>query len=402
MPFWAPRRERLLARAQERLGTSAYECERKTGCEWSFEQAATSAITMLTSLVNEVTAGVNASSVPPLARVPYLHTAADDVITGDDEILDLTDAELAAGIARLRDARNAVILAHNYQIPAVQDIADFVGDSLELARRAADTTAEVIVLCGAHFMAETAALLCPDRRVLIPDLEAGCSLAQCVTVDDVRAWRAAHPGGVVVSYVNTDASVKAESDFCCTSANAVDVVRSIDITRQILFLPDQFLGMYVESQCKRKLDLWMGECHVHAAIRPEVVDAQLEANPGAHLLLHPECGCASQCLWRLSLGDLPANRTEVLSTSGMVRHARSCQAPVDLVGTEVGMLHRLRKENGLKQFIPVREDAICAYMKTITLAKLYRSLRDDVYPVTVAEPIALRARRSLERMLAIA
>ena len=337
----------------------------------------------------------------PLGKVPYLHTAADDAVAGDQEIHDFSEAELTAGISRLRDSRNAVILAHNYQIPAVQDIADFVGDSLELARRAVDADVEVIVLCGVHFMAETAALLCPDRRVLIPDREAGCSLAQSVTAADVRAWRDEHPEGVVIAYVNTDAAVKAESDYCCTSANAVDVVGAVEADREILFLPDQFLGMYIESQCDRKLDLWMGECHVHAAIRPEDVDAQLDANPGAHLLLHHECGCASQCLWRLSIGDLPAGRTEVLSTSGMVRHAGACDAPVDLVGTEVGMLHRLRKENPEKQFIPVREDAICAYMKTITLAKLYRSLRDDVYRVTVDDPVATRARRALERMLAV-
>jgi quinolinate synthetase A subunit len=402
MPFWAPRRERLLAGARDRLGNSVYERARQTGCDWSFEEAAASAIATLMTLVDEPSGRDSPASSAPLGRVPYLHTAADDVIAGDDELREFSDDELAEGISRLRDARNAVILAHNYQVPAVQDIADFVGDSLELARQAAGTTADVIVLCGVHFMAETAALLCLDRRVLIPDLEAGCSLAQSVTAGDVRAWRAVHPGGVVVSYVNTDASVKAESDFCCTSANAVDVVRAIEPDREILFLPDQFLGMYIETRCRRTLDLWMGECHVHAAIRPEDVDAQLDANPGAHLLLHPECGCASQCLWRLSVGDLPADRTEVLSTSGMVRHARSCDAPVDLVGTEVGVLHRLRKENGVKQFIPVRDDAICAYMKTITLAKVYRSLRDDVYPVTIAEPTATGARRALERMLEIA
>lgn len=338
----------------------------------------------------------------PLDRVPPLHTAADDAIARDEQIQGLTEAELIDRFHALRRAQNAVILAHNYQLPAIQDLADFVGDSLELAHRAAGTNADVIVFCGVHFMAETAALLSPDRPVLIPDPEAGCSLAQCVTAAEVRAWRNAHPDGVVVAYVNTNADVKAESDYCCTSANAVDVIHAIEPDREILFLPDQFLGLYVEKQAGRHLDLWMGECHVHAAIRPEDVDTQLIRHPGAHLLLHPECGCASQCLWRLGEGELPAGRTEVLSTSGMARHARECKAPIDLIGTEIGMLHRLHKENRRKQFIPLREDAVCSYMKTITLPKLYRALRDGVYQVTVDERVATGARRSLERMLAIA
>ena len=338
----------------------------------------------------------------PLVKVPPLHTVADDAITADAAITDMTDDELVAGIHQLRRDRNAVILAHNYQIPAVQDLADFVGDSLQLAQEAAATAADVIACCGVHFMAETAAILCPTKRVLIPDPEAGCSLAQSVTAADVRAWRREHPDAVVVAYVNTDAAVKAEVDYCCTSSNAVQVVSAIPEQREILFLPDQFLGLYIEHVTGRRLHLWLGECHVHASIRPEDIDALMAQYPDADLLLHPECGCVSQCLWRLAEGDLPVERTLVLSTGGMVRHARECTAAVDLVGTEVGMLHRLRKENPAKRFVPLREDAVCSYMKTITLPKLYRALRDDVYEVRVPEPIAHRARRAIERMVAVA
>ena len=224
----------------------------------------------------------------------------------DVEIAGLDDAGLVAGIERLRRERNAVVLAHNYQIPPIQDLADYVGDSLQLAQQAAATTAEVIVFCGVHFMAETAAIISPDKRVLIPDLDAGCSLAQSVTADDVRRWRQDHPGAVVVAYVNTDADVKAEADYCCTSANAVKVIAAIPADREILFLPDQFLGRYIQHETGRHLHLWMGECHVHAAIRPEDVDTLLRDHPGAHLLLHPECSCVSQCLGRLAEGDLPA------------------------------------------------------------------------------------------------
>lgn len=336
-----------------------------------------------------------------LERVPLLHTREDDVVAADPEIAALDDVELVDGINRLRRERNAVVLAHNYQIPAIQDLADFVGDSLQLAHEAARSDAELILFCGVHFMAETAAITCPDKRVLIPDSEAGCSLAASVTAADVRRWRAEHPGAVVVAYVNTDATVKAEVDYCCTSSNAVQVVEAIPEDREILFLPDQFLGLYVQRRTGRSMRLWLGECHVHASIRPEDVDALMQRYPDADLLLHPECGCVSQCLWRLAEGDLPADRTLVLSTGGMVRHARECTAPVDLVGTEVGMLHRLHKENADKAFIPLREDAVCAYMKAITLAKLYRSLRDDVHEVSVPPDIADRARAAVDRMLAI-
>ena len=317
----------------------------------------------------------------PLVKVPPLHTAADDGIATDAEIAGMTDRDLITGIDQLRRDRNAVILAHNYQVPAIQDLADFVGDSLQLAQEAATTTADVIAFCGVHFMAETAAILCPDKRVLIPDPDAGCSLAQSVTADDVRAWRRDHPGAVVVAYINTDAAVKAEVDYICTSSNATQVIRAIPDDREILFLPDQFLGVYLEHVTGRRLHLWMGECHVHASIRPEDIDRLMAQYPDADLLLHPECGCVSQCLWRLVEGDLPAERTLVLSTGGMVRHARDCTNPVDLVGTEVGMLHRLRKENPATRFVPVREDAVCSYMKTITLPKLCWTMRVNIAEV---------------------
>jgi quinolinate synthase len=339
---------------------------------------------------------------PARSRPSVLDTAASRVVSTDAEIVGLSDTELVERIDALRSQRSAVILAHNYQIPPIQDLADFVGDSLQLSQQAAATEAPLIVFCGVHFMAETAALLCPDKRVLIPDPEAGCSLAATVTAEELRAWKAEHPGAVVVAYVNTDADVKAEADYCCTSTNAVGVVQSIPEDREVLFLPDMFLGLYIERMAGRKLHLWLGECHVHAGIRSEDVTALMDAHPQADLLLHPECGCVSQCLFAVAEGELPEDRTFVLSTGGMVRHARECAAAVDLVGTEVGLLHRLRTENPQKRFVPLREDAICEYMKTITLPKLYRALRDDVYEVTVPEPTASKARASIERMMALA
>jgi quinolinate synthetase A subunit len=241
------------------------------------------------------------------AKPSVFDSPATAAIEADEEIRAMDDEALLAGIARLRREREALILAHNYQIPAIQDLADFVRDSLELSRRAARSDVLLIVFCGVHFMAETAAILSPDARVLLPDPLAGCSLAVAVTAREVRAWRAEHPDGVVVSYVNTDAAVKAESDYCCTSANAVDIVRAIPAEREVLFLPDMFLGLYVEHVSGRHLDLWLGERHVHAAIRPEDVERMLDAYPGAHLLLHPECSCVTSCLWALSTGDLPAD-----------------------------------------------------------------------------------------------
>jgi quinolinate synthase len=322
-------------------------------------------------------------------------------VDADQEIRTLTTDDLVGRIEKLRRERGAMIVAHNYQVPAIQDLADVVGDSLDLARRATESDAPLIVFCGVHVMAETVAILAPQKTVLIPDREAGCSLAAMITVQQLRQWKAEYPDAVVVAYINTDARVKAESDYCCTSGNAVAVIRSIPQDREILFLPDFFLGCYLQHATGRKLRLWLGECHVHAGIRSEHIDELMQRYPAAHLLLHPECGCISQCLSAVADGALPQDRTFVLGTGGMVRHARSCNSAVDIVGTEVGMLHRLHRENPEKTFIPLREDAICPYMKAITLAKLYRSLRDLVDEVRVPSAIAANARRSLKRMIDI-
>jgi quinolinate synthase len=338
---------------------------------------------------------------PDRWRPSVAHTSAAAVIAADEEIRAMSPDDLLAGIDRLRRERDAVIIAHNYQIPAIQDLADFVGDSLELSRLAAETTNERIVFCGVHFMAETAAILAPDRKVLIPDPEAGCSLAASVDVEQLRAWKAEHPGAIIVAYVNTDAAVKAEVDYCVTSANAVEIVKSLPEDREVLFLPDMFLGLYVERKVGRKLHLWLGECHVHAGIRPEDIVARLDANPDSELMLHPECGCVSQCMFALAEGDLPADRTFIVGTSGMVKHLQVSEAPVVFVGTETGMIHRLKKERPDKTFLPVREDAVCEYMKTITVPKLYRALRDDVYQVTVPPDVADKARLAIERMVAV-
>jgi len=338
---------------------------------------------------------------PPRARPSVRHTSAAAAVAQDPEIASMSEADLLAGIEQLKEERDAVILAHNYQVAAIQDVADHVGDSLELSRLAAAADHERIVFCGVHFMAETAAILAPDRRVLIPDPEAGCSLAASVDVDQLRAWKEEHPGAVLVAYVNTDAAVKAEVDYCVTSANAVEIVRSIPADQEVLFLPDMFLGLYVERQVGRKLHLWLGECHVHAGIRPEDIMDRLDEHPDSELLLHPECGCVSQCMYALAEGDLPADRTTVVGTSGMMRHLETSEAPVIFVGTETGMLHPLRKKRPDKTFIPVREDAVCEYMKTITVPKLYRALRDDVYHVTVPDDIAAKARRAIDRMVAV-
>ena len=303
--------------------------------------------------------------------------------------------ELQQEVRELARMREAVILAHNYQVPEVQDVADYVGDSLGLAREGAATSAPVIAFCGVHFMAETAAILSPQKTVLIPDLDAGCSLAASITADQLRAWKAEHPGAVVVSYVNTTADVKAESDFCCTSGNAMAVVESIPRDREILFLPDLYLGLWVERVTGRKLTLWMGECHVHAGIRPEDIDRWQAEAPDAELLVHPECGCASQCM---AFGN---ERTHILSTEGMIKFAKASPKQRFLVATETGILHRLAKEAPEKRFEAVSEAAVCKYMKMITLEKLRDSLRDMRFEVSVPEAVASRARRALERMVAI-
>jgi quinolinate synthase len=310
--------------------------------------------------------------------------------------------ELHDEIRALARERNAVILAHNYERAEVQDVADFVGDSLGLSREAARTTADVIVFCGVHFMAETAAILSPERTVLLPDLAAGCSLAATIDAEGLRAWNREHPGAVVVSYVNTTAEVKAESDYCCTSGNAVDVVNSIPADREILFLPDLFLGAHVRRMTGRSnLHVWMGECHVHAGIDPEHITRQRALHPGAEFLIHPECGCATSALDAVSSGSVDPAGVHILSTEGMIRRPAASPAQEFIVATEVGILHRLRRENPSQRFYPANDRAICAYMKVTTLPKVRNALERLEHRITVPPDVAARARLALERMVAI-
>jgi quinolinate synthase len=305
-------------------------------------------------------------------------------------------------VRRLAAERDAVLLAHNYQAPEIQDVADHVGDSLALSRLAAASTASTIVFAGVHFMAETAKILAPEKTVLVPDADAGCSLADTITADQLRAWKGEHPGAVVVSYVNTSAEVKAETDICCTSSNAVEVVESVPEHREILFLPDQFLGAHVQRVTGRQnMRIWMGECHVHAGISPTDLRAGVEQNPDAELLVHPECGCATSALWMVGRGELPTERVHVLSTGGMLDQARRTTAKQVLVATEIGMLHQLRRANPVTDFQPVNPRAACPYMKMSTPEKLLRSLREGRDEVTVDPQIAARARAAVEAMVAL-
>jgi quinolinate synthase len=311
-------------------------------------------------------------------------------------------ARLHQEIKALSRARNAVILAHNYERPEVQDVADFVGDSLGLSREAARTPAEVIVFCGVHFMAETAAVLSPQKTVLLPDLAAGCSLASMIDAGQLRAWKLEHPGAVVVSYVNTTAEVKAESDYCCTSGNAVDVVNAIPRDTEILFCPDMFLGAHVKRLSGRdNIHIWMGECHVHAGIDPADIRRQRSLHPDAEFLVHPECGCSTSILEALSAGDIEPAGAQILSTEGMIRRPAQSHADEFIVATEVGILHRLRRENPSKRFFAANERASCAYMKVTTLPKVKRALQRLEHRIAVPTPIADRARRAIERMIAI-
>jgi quinolinate synthase len=298
---------------------------------------------------------------------------------------------LDAEITRLKDERDAVLLAHNYQRPEVQDLADFVGDSLYLSRRARESDRKVIVFAGVRFMAETAKILNPTRTVLLPDLKAGCGLADSITADQLRAWRAAHPGAVVVAYINTSAEVKAESDYCCTSSNAIKIVESIPADREILFLPDMFLGDYVRRRTGRTMHLWAGDCPVHARLRPETLARARVEHPGAPVIAHPECGCATQVL---------SGVDRVLSTDGMVRFAEETRAPEVVVATEVGILHRMRSINPTTRFTPLDASAICPYMKEIELEDVRDSLSLLRYPIEVPDPTAAKARVALERMVA--
>jgi quinolinate synthase len=305
-------------------------------------------------------------------------------------------------VRELAAERDAVILAHNYQLPEIQDIADHVGDSLGLSRVAAAAGASTIVFCGVHFMAETAKILAYDKTVLIPDAAAGCSLADTISAEELRAWKAEHPGAVVVSYVNTTAAVKAETDICCTSSNAVEVVNQIPPDTTVLFCPDQFLGAHVQRSLGREnMHIWPGECHVHAGINGAELKARVAEHPDAELFIHPECGCATSALYLVGAGVVPQTRTRILSTSGMVDAARETTAKRVLVATETGMLHQLTKANPLVLFEPINPAAVCKYMKMITPAKLLRSLESGRDEVTVPADIAERARASVERMIAI-
>ncbi|HYT82173.1 MAG TPA: quinolinate synthase NadA [Gemmatimonadales bacterium] len=310
--------------------------------------------------------------------------------------------DLVAEIRALKAERQAAILAHNYQIAEIQDLADVVADSLRMARRATALDAPVLVICGVHFMAETAAIANPDKRVLIPDLEAGCSLAATIRPEDVRAWRAEHPDGIVVAYVNCSAAVKAESDYCCTSGNAVAVIESLPPGVPVLFVPDFFLGSYLRRVTGRELDVWMGECHVHAALTPDLMAAKRAEHPDAEFLVHPECGCVTSAMYYAAAeGDVAAQRTRIVSTEQMTQRARASSARTFVIATETGVLHRLRRENPGKTFHAMAESAECRYMKRITLEKLRDSLRDLKYEVAVPRDVAERARRAIDRMLAI-
>ena len=308
----------------------------------------------------------------------------------------------AQEVRQLAKDRDAVILAHNYQLPEIQDVADHVGDSLALSRIAAQVKESTIIFCGVHFMAETAKILSYDKTVIIPDARAGCSLADTINAEQLRMWKAEHPGAVVVSYVNTTAAVKAETDICCTSSNAVEVVQSIDPNTEILFCPDQFLGAHAQHMTGRtNMHIWMGECHVHAGINGQDLKAMVAAEPDAELFIHPECGCATSAMYLASSGVVPKERTKILSTSGMITAAKETRAAKVLVATETGMLHQLRKANPLVIFEPVNRAAVCKYMKMNTPEKLLEALRTGRDEVTVPQEIADRARLSVERMIAI-
>lgn len=309
---------------------------------------------------------------------------------------------LADKILELKKKKDVVILAHNYQLPEVQDVADFVGDSLGLSRQAAKTKSKTILFCGVHFMAETAAIICPDKKVLIPDLAAGCSLSDSITADQLRTWKKEHPSALTVGYVNTTAEIKSELDYCCTSSNAVNVVNAIPKNREILFLPDMFLGSYVAKVTGRKnMYIWAGECHVHAGISSIDIQKQLDSYTKSELLVHPECSCTSQIMYDVAVGDYKNRQVQILSTEGMMNYARESEAKNFVVATETGILYRMQQQNPDKTFVPASRAAVCQYMKMITLDKVYDSLLEDKYEVRVPKQIADKARLAIERMLAI-
>ncbi len=310
--------------------------------------------------------------------------------------------QLQDEILRLKKEKDVVILAHNYQVPDVQDIADFVGDSLGLARQAAKTSHNTILFCGVHFMAETAAIVSPQKKVLIPDLDAGCSLSDSITVDDLRKWKKQHPGSIAVGYVNTTADIKSELDYCCTSSNAVNVVKAIPEDKEILFLPDMFLGSYVSKMTGRKnMYIWAGECHVHAGITPEDVLKKLDSLPNAEFIVHPECSCTTPMLYDIASGNYNGRQVQILSTEGMMNYVNKSSANQFVVATETGILYRMRNQNPGKTFLPASSKAECQYMKMITLQKVYDSLVEDKFEVKVPKKTADKARLAIERMLTI-
>jgi len=311
-------------------------------------------------------------------------------------------SKLKDEILKLKKEKDVVILAHNYQIPDVQDVSDFTGDSLGLSRQAAKVKQKTILFCGVKFMAETAAIISPEKKVLLPDLEAGCSLSDSITVDELQNWKKQHSGAIVVGYVNTTAEIKAELDYCCTSSNAVNVVNTIPEDREILFLPDMFLGSYVAKMTGRKnMRIWAGECHVHAGITPEDVTKKLNSMKDAEFIIHPECGCTTPFMYDVADGSFDDKKISILSTEGMLKHVHESKSTNFVVATETGILYRMRKDNPTKTFIPASDKAECQYMKMITLEKVYDALVNEKYVITVPKKIADKARLAIDRMLKI-
>ena len=315
--------------------------------------------------------------------------------------INTSESNFQEAINELKEEKNALILSHNYQIPEIHDLADVVGDSLNLSLQALNSDKDLIIFCGVNFMAETASILAPNKKVLIPDLEAGCSLADTIDVKQLREWKEKHSDAVVISYINTSAEIKAESDYCCTSSNAVKVVEEIPKNKEILFLPDLFLGAYIENMTGRKMHIWPGECHVHAKLTASEINVMQNNYSDADFLVHPECGCVSNILFQLSEGVINNDNTKILSTGGMIDYAKKSNAKDFVVATETGILHQLQKQNPKKKFHPVKENAVCEYMKMITLEKVYKSLNEEVYEVKVPEEIANKAIKPITRMINI-
>ena len=305
-------------------------------------------------------------------------------------------------ILKLKKEKDVIILAHNYQIPDVQDVADFTGDSLGLSRQAAKVEQKTILFCGVRFMAETAAIISPEKKVLLPDLEAGCSLSDSITVDELRNWKKQHPNAITVGYVNTTAEIKAELDYCCTSSNAVNVVKAISEDKEILFLPDMFLGSYVAKMTGRKnMYIWAGECHVHAGITPDDITKKLDSMKDTEFVIHPECGCTTSMMYDVADGSYDDKKVSILSTEGMLKHVNKSKSKNFVVATETGILYRMRKDNPTKTFIPASDKAECQYMKMITLEKVYDALVNEKHVISVPKEIADKARLAINRMLEI-